>query len=56
MLGEETPTLEVMGDAKEKRQELWGVMVRMMGRNRDLGVKGMLRRVNRDWGTGLLTT
>lgn len=40
MLGEETPTLEVMGDAKEKRQELWGVMVRMMGRNRDSGVAG----------------
>lgn len=44
------------GDAKEKRRELWGVMVRLMGRNRDLGVKGMLRRGNRDWGMGLLTT
>lgn len=43
-LGEETPTLEVMGAAKERRRELWGVMVRLMGMNRNLGVMGLLTK------------
>lgn len=42
-MGKETPTQEVMGAAKEWGQELWGVMVRLMGRNRNLGVTGLLR-------------
>jgi hypothetical protein len=46
----------VMGAAKERRQGLWGVMVRLMEGNRDLGVMGLLRRGNRDWEMGLLIT